>query len=137
MVATAKGVEAWPVALRGREDGAELEYGNPGDPAYALRTGSGGSSKPMVCVTGRVTHTLTSEGADASGDGAGRGTPIASDGVGVRRLSPLECERLQGYPDGHTAGQSDSARYRQLGNSVAIPVVEWIAQRLVAVDAEL
>ena len=51
--------------------------------------------------------------------------------VGVRRLMPIECERLQGFPDGWTDGQSDSARYRQLGNAVAVPVVEWIGKRIV------
>lgn len=55
---------------------------------------------------------------------------------GVRRLTPLECERLQGFPDGWTAGQSDSQRYRQLGNAVAVPVVEWLAQRIVALGAK-
>jgi DNA (cytosine-5)-methyltransferase 1 len=49
---------------------------------------------------------------------------------GVRRLTPLECERLQGFPDGWTDGQSDSARYRQLGNAVAVPVVSWLAERI-------
>ena len=46
----------------------------------------------------------------------------------VRRLTPLECERLQGFPDGWTdiPGASDSARYRALGNSVAIPCVEYV-----------
>jgi DNA (cytosine-5)-methyltransferase 1 len=53
--------------------------------------------------------------------------------VGVRRLTPTECERLQGFPDGWTADQSDSARYRQLGNAVAVPVIEWIARRIVEV----
>jgi DNA (cytosine-5)-methyltransferase 1 len=52
--------------------------------------------------------------------------------VGVRRLTPVECERLQGFPDGWTAGQADSTRYRQLGNAVAAPVVEWIAKRIVS-----
>lgn len=52
--------------------------------------------------------------------------------AGVRRLTPTECERLQGFPDGWTAGQSDSVRYRQLGNAVAVPVVEWIARRIAA-----
>jgi len=50
--------------------------------------------------------------------------------AGVRRLTPLECERLQGFPDGFTAGQSDSTRYRQLGNAVAVPVCEWIGKRI-------
>lgn len=62
---------------------------------------------------------------------------ILEDTISVRRLSPLECERLMGLPDGWTEGQSDSARYAQLGNSVAVPVVEWIARRLLAVDGEL
>ena len=108
-------------------------------------------------------HTLTSEGADASEDGTGRGTPLISlavagdfgagenvaqtirgahgepgcvtAGLAVRRLTPTECERLQGFEDGWTAGQSDSARYRQLGNSVAVPVIEWIIPRVLAVEA--
>jgi DNA (cytosine-5)-methyltransferase 1 len=121
----------------------------------------------LVCITGSITHTLTAEGADASEDGTGRGTPIVaiqenqrgefttnaiagalstgggkpgqgypciSDGVIVRRLTPLEYERLQGYPDDWTEGQSDAARYRELGNSLAVPVMEWIARRLIAVD---
>ena len=50
----------------------------------------------------------------------------------IRRLTPLECERLQGFPDGWTdiPGASDSARYRALGNSVAIPCVEFIMRSL-------
>ena len=51
----------------------------------------------------------------------------------VRRLTPVECERLQGFPDDWTAGQSDSNRYKQMGNAVAVPVVEWIVQGIVDV----
>lgn len=63
-------------------------------------------------------------------------------GFGVRRLTPLECERCQGMPDfwtkfgvtedGKSVELSDSARYQLIGNSVAIPNVEWIAKRIVA-----
>ena len=56
---------------------------------------------------------------------------------GVRRLTPLECERLQGFPDGWTDGLADSHRYKQMGNAVCVPVAEWIGHRLVAVDAEV
>lgn len=49
----------------------------------------------------------------------------------VRRLTPTECERLQGFPDNWTEGQADSHRYKQLGNAVAVPVVEWIIQRFI------
>lgn len=105
-----------------------------------------------------IAHALTSEGADASEDGTGRGTPLVAVGfaenqrgeviesevrqeAAVRRLTPMECERLQGFPDRWTllnvdgATQSDSARYRELGNAVAVPCVEWITRRLVAADA--
>jgi DNA (cytosine-5)-methyltransferase 1 len=50
----------------------------------------------------------------------------------VRRLTPIECERLQGFPDDWTVGQADSSRYKQMGNAVAVPVVQWIVGRLVA-----
>lgn len=60
----------------------------------------------------------------------------------VRRLTPLECERLQGFPDDHTITsngkeQADSPRYREMGNAVAVPVFEWVARRIVAVDAAM
>jgi DNA (cytosine-5)-methyltransferase 1 len=48
----------------------------------------------------------------------------------VRRLTPTECERLQGFPDGWTDEQADSHRYKQMGNAVAVPVVQWIINRL-------
>ena len=48
----------------------------------------------------------------------------------VRRLTPTECERLQGFPDDWTASLSDSARYRTLGNAVAVPVAEFIGHQL-------
>lgn len=54
----------------------------------------------------------------------------------VRRLTPLECERLQGFPDGWTDGQTDGHRYKQLGNAVAVPVVNWIISRLVEITKE-
>jgi len=56
-----------------------------------------------VCITGDITHTLKAEGFDASEDGTGRGQPIvASPQMSVRRLTPRECERLQGFPDDYT-----------------------------------
>lgn len=59
----------------------------------------------------------------------------------VRRLTPLEYERLFGYPDGWTATsngkpQSDAARYRELGNTIAVPVFEWVARRIAAYEAK-
>jgi len=95
-------------ALRGRDEGALPEIHGDGESVGSLRSSNGGSSRDY----------------------------IADDTI-VRRLTPVECERLQGYPDGWTAGQSDSQRYKQLGNSVAVPVFEWVGRRLVAVDNHL
>ena len=78
-----------------------------------------------VRIQGGVINTLPAR----MGTG-GNNMPMLSDQSGVRRLTPIECERLQGFPDDWTAGQSDSARYKQMGNAVAVPVVEWIIQNI-------
>jgi DNA (cytosine-5)-methyltransferase 1 len=57
--------------------------------------------------------------------------PSFSESSVVRRLTPTECERLQGFPDGWTAEQADSNRYKQMGNAVAVPVVQWIINNVV------
>ncbi len=83
-----------------------------------------------------VTHTLTAEGADASEDGTGRGVPLTLSGTTVRRLTPREAERLQGFPDDWTrwaaSGRelADTPRYRMVGNAVAVPVAQWIFSRI-------
>jgi DNA (cytosine-5)-methyltransferase 1 len=64
-------------------------------------------------------------------------TPITEQDCRIRRLTPLECERLQGFPDDWTEGHADTPRYRMLGNAVAVPVAEWIARRIAAADALL
>lgn len=59
----------------------------------------------------------------------------ARAGGRVRRLTPTECERLQGFPDGWTVpAQNDSARYKCLGNAVTVPVAEWIGNRIMDVE---
>ena len=65
------------------------------------------------------------------GTGGGNVPNIMSETSVVRRLTPTECERLQGFPDGWTDGQADSHRYKQMGNAVAVPVVEWIIKRII------
>jgi len=59
----------------------------------------------------------------------GTGQFFAWDGL-LRRYTPTECERLQGFPDRWTDGFSDSTRYKMLGNAVAVPVARWIAERM-------
>jgi site-specific DNA-cytosine methylase len=62
------------------------------------------------------------------GTGGARVPYVVRPKFPIRRLTPLECERLQGFPDNWTDINADSTRYRQIGNAVAVPVVEWIIQ---------
>ena len=86
-----------------------------------------------------VAHTLTARH-DSSPDGSGRGLPILPDCKGVRRLTPCECERLQGFPDNWTQvpyrgkPAADGPRYKTMGNSMAVPVMRWIGERIEKYD---
>jgi len=89
-------------------------------------------------VTGEVAATLGAK----SGDGLSSGPSLLQNST-VRRLTPVECERLQGFPDNFTAipwGKKQAAdcpdgpRYKALGNSMAVPVMRWIGERINAVD---
>ncbi len=74
----------------------------------------------------------------------GGSAPIVSSPTAtVRRLTPTECERLQGFPDGYTDIElrgktaSDGARYKALGNSMAVPVMRWIGERMAMQEGDL
>jgi site-specific DNA-cytosine methylase len=128
------------------QDGREIEknqnglgIGEQDAPAYTLdRTGGQSVAIPIQgTVIGRA-DTSGPQGKGFSEDGSPMftldrvsGHGVATESV-VRRLTPVECERLQGFPDNWTDGQADSNRYKQMGNAVAVPVVEWIISRMVA-----
>ena len=78
-----------------------------------------------IRIQGDVINTLQAR----MGTGGGN-MPLMNESQTVRRLTPVECERLQGFPDNWTEGQADTNRYKQMGNAVAVPVVSWIIQRL-------
>jgi len=67
-------------------------------------------------------------------------TPAVMQAMAVRRLTPVECERLQGFPDNYTDIQPkgkatpDGPRYKALGNSMAVPVMRWIGERIAQVE---
>lgn len=86
----------------------------------------------VVTASRQVTQALTTTyGKQPDSSDTNLGPSLAISGAfGVRRLTPRECERLQGFPDDWTTEQSDSTRYRQLGNAVAVPVAEWIGRRI-------
>jgi DNA-cytosine methyltransferase len=86
---------------------------------------------------GEVLNTL-----NTNSNASGRNTPMVQSAMQVRRLTPVECERLQGFPDGYTNipwrkkdEAPDGPRYKALGNSMAVPVMRWIGERIAAVDA--
>ena len=114
-------------------------------PTLPARAGTGGNNLSLVAqpkpASSRQVYARHRSDAfretDTAGTQSARQSKDATDVVLeqpflIRRLVPIECERLQGYPDGWTdvPGASDSARYRALGNSVAIPCVEYIMRRI-------
>ena len=110
-------------------------------PTVISRYGTGGGNVPMVfpIQDGRDME-KNQNGLGVGGENYPSYTLDRTGGQAVavppvvRRLTPTECERLQGFPDGWTEGQADSHRYKQMGNAVAVPVVSWIVSNLVNHD---
>ena len=109
-------------------------------PTVVARYGTGGGNVPMVYpIQGTVIGRSDYAGPQGKGysDDETMFTLTKTDvhavaeNKTVRRLTPIECERLQGFPDDWTSGQADSNRYKQMGNAVAVPVVEWVVARMV------
>ena len=134
-----------------------------GDVSHCLN--AGGMGRIDYETETMIAHALRGEGFDASEDGTGRGTPIVpiafqsvdqgadashdlsptlrrhdpmavATGWAVRRLTPVECARLQGFPDDHCAityrgkPAADGPKYKALGNSMAVPVIAWLMDRM-------
>lgn len=152
------------VAIRGRDGGATAELG--GEVATALRASQGGGDKPHVLVdglpetAGTMKACAQSGGFSNSADHAAAGYMVPVTTSAVRRLTPRECERLQGFEDNYTripikhyATQkitknrpadmwekdpnggwwlmaADGPRYKSLGNSWAVPKFQWLGMRL-------
>ncbi|MEW5729885.1 MAG: DNA cytosine methyltransferase [Pseudomonadota bacterium] len=141
-------VVAIGVAMRGRDGGAAIECGD--DLAHALRSSQGGGDKPFALIaSGGADPVATAirmleSDSDADLDALVEALAAAGVSLHVRRLLPVECERLQGFPDGYTdipwrgrAHSSDGPRYKALGNSMAVPVMRWLGERIEAVEAAL
>ena len=103
--------------------------------------GHGGGNPPAVAISDPA-RTLLASGSDAS-PCYDRGPNFVAQSSAVRRLTPTECERLQGFPDNYTQiawrGKisddcPDGPRYKAMGNSMAVPVMRWIGERINAVE---
>lgn len=154
---TAKGqridfdVETFAVSFAENSRG-EIRYQNgDGSITGALSTGGGkpGQGIPAICIQ----HASIGRHDNAGPQGKGwqedvaftmdsrSSADVVQFGYQVRRLMPVECERLQGFPDNHTLiswrGKEatecpDGPRYRAIGNSMAVPVMRWIGERIAA-----
>jgi len=103
-----------------------------------LSDGEGGGAKTGLYLIsdsrqGRKSQVRTKTVAPLRANtGAGHNNLLVSSVSSIRRLTPLECERLQGYPDGWTLGVSDTQRYKCLGNAVTVNVIEAIVKSIVS-----
>ena len=110
-------------------------YGEKGI-SPTLNTMQGGRRQPKVILGGLQKHqTPRTDGISptlnsAMGMGGGQ-TPIIGNEMKIRRLTPLECERLQGFPDNWTKDFSDTQRYKMCGNAVTVNVVRYLMEKLI------
>jgi len=114
---------------QGRNNGGENVLAQP----IAAFKGGQGSGAGGIGYSEYVAPTLPAS------DGGNR-TPTLMNGMAVRRLTPVECERLQGFPDNYTNIKNptpDGPRYKALGNSMAVPCMQWIGDGISLVTERL
>lgn len=151
---TGRGTPIVPIDMRQASRGGKMTNNRrEGSSGGAPGTGIGevGDPRPTLADThtpaiafmasdyrhGEFEETSTARPLTTSADRS-RAAPVAAQKTGVRRLTPTECERLQGFPDDWTRWDadgkeiSDSARYRMLGNAVTVSTVEYLARRIVS-----
>jgi DNA (cytosine-5)-methyltransferase 1 len=132
---------AQPIAFSRNDDGGDATHDL--SPTMRVAGNAGGMLAAAVGtdlyngnITGDVAACMSTEGSTSTGTG-----PTVMQSMAVRRLTPKECERLQGFPDNYTDIKSkgkptpDGPRYKALGNSMAVPVMAWIGQRIQEVEA--
>jgi len=122
-------------------------YSNPkpGDPCHPLAAGAHPPAvafQPRIARNGRgnIGDVVNALQAQSGSTGKGDAAPCVATSMQVRRLTPRECERLQGFPDDYTLiphrgkPAADGPRYKALGNSMAVPCMAWIGQRIAMVE---
>lgn len=130
-----------PVLAIPIQDGREIEkkqngigVGAAGDPSYTLD--QTGAQSVAVEAYDEFNDSLGGDVHHALRAGTRQSTGVLIPSMSVRRLTPIECERLMGWPDNHTLNRadgklnSDTIRYKMCGNGVASPVAKWIAEQI-------
>ena len=100
-----------------------------------------GRNTPMVAFPANMSATQTASTEGVACNLQARNPTVVASALQVRRLTPIECERLQGFPDSYTnvphrgKPAADGPRYKALGNSMAVPCMRWIGERIQMVEA--
>lgn len=129
------------IAMRGGKTGKSTGFGvgDDGDPGFTLQAGHSHGVAFMENQRGELRTSDQTDALSTGGGKPGQGYAAAIQGMQVRRLTPIECERLQGFPDNYTRISwrnkapedcPDGPRYKALGNSMAVPVMRWIGERI-------
>lgn len=134
-----------PIAFSAKDYGADSGSTSPTIRAMTHdRSHANAGGQVAVCVQEGQTGVREYETAGtirSDAPGSQTGGSLIRNRMAVRRLTPRECERLQGFPDDYTLVPyrgglaADGPRYRAIGNSMAVPVMRWIGQRMQEVDA--
>jgi DNA (cytosine-5)-methyltransferase 1 len=113
-------------------------YGEVGDPMFTITKANHHGVVQPIAFSGQMSNPKTDVDMTQT---LGAKNPMAvAQAMAVRRLTPVECERLQGFGDNYTDIQPkgkatpDGPRYKALGNSMAVPVMAWIGKRIQEVD---
>lgn len=117
------------IAVHGTQDPCTSEH-----TAFALGRNNGGENAVAIGWSEELTASEELAGTLQYGGQGGRHDGVMTPTMAVRRLTPKECERLQGFPDDYTLlplkKPADGPRYKALGNSFAVPVITWIGRKL-------
>jgi DNA (cytosine-5)-methyltransferase 1 len=115
----------------------------PAQPGMKQQTFVAGCFKPGQSAASRSIGYEEDIAPSLEGGGGGNNKPALAQGMAVRRLTPRECERLQGFADDYTLvpfrgkPAADGNRYKALGNSMAVPVMRWLGERIAMIDGML
>lgn len=121
------GRKVFPLTRHGGWDGAEAR--GKGETSFCLTT-RGGDRYDPTAQTYIANCLSTAQSAPSRTQRRSHENYIAIEQLGIRRLTPVECERLQGFPDNWTQGVSDTQRYKQMGNAVTVNVIEAVVRRM-------
>jgi hypothetical protein len=129
---------AQPIAFSRNDDGRDATHNLA--PTMRVAGNAGGMLAAAIGWSEELTASVDMAGTLQYGGQGGRHDGVMTQAMAVRRLTPKECERLQGFPDNYTdikpkgKATPDGPRYKALGNSMAVPVMAWIGKRIQEVE---